>query len=79
MERKDSILKGIFVVIGVVVSISAVIAVLYHIFTKFFKISLECDCDNCDAEDCDGCENCDDCSFEDCDIFGKDPDAEPVE
>ena len=54
-------LKTLFIVVGAVVTISAVVITLYSIFKKFFKISFECntgnvydsfggDCDNCEPE-----------------------------
>ena len=78
MNNKSSFFKGLFITVGVVVSVAAVVAVLYRIFTKYFKITL--DCGDCHGDcDCDCCPDSDDCAFDDCDIFGNDPDAEPVD
>lgn len=46
-------LKTIFVIIGAVVSIAALVAVLYTVFKKYFQVSFECDGDCCDCgEEC---------------------------
>jgi len=60
-------LKALFIVVGAVVTITAIAVTLYNIFKKYFKISFECNTGN--AYDCfDGA--CDDCepevSFCDC-------------
>ena len=49
MEKK---FKGIFLAIGVFVSLAALAAVAYAIFKKYFKVTFECDGDCCDCEDC---------------------------
>ena len=41
-EKKSEGLKALFVSIGVVATIGAFLAILYGIFRKFFKISIEC-------------------------------------
>lgn len=63
-------LRALFVIVGAVVTIGAVVAVLYSLFKKYFKITFETGSDDCDCfgEDC-TCEpvcycGCDD---EDCD------------
>lgn len=49
--KKESTLKGIFVVIGALVSIAALVVVVYTVFKKYFKVTFECDgCDCCDDE-----------------------------
>jgi len=48
MEKK---FKGIFLAIGVIVSLAALAAVAYAIFKKYFKVTFECDGDCCDCED----------------------------
>ncbi len=48
MEKK---FKGIFLAIGVFVSLAALAAVAYAIFKKYFKVTFECDGDCCDCED----------------------------
>ncbi len=42
-------LKALFVVVGAIVTVSAILAVLYNVFKKYFKITVECDgdCDEC--------------------------------
>lgn len=70
MENKKKLadgLKALFIVVGAVVTIAAVLITLYNIFKKYFKISFECNTGN--VYDCfDGA--CDDCepeiSFCDC-------------
>ena len=66
-------LKALFIVVGAIVTIGAVIAVLYNVFKKYFKISVECgddddedyfdDFDEFDPidvpDECKGCEGCD--------------------
>lgn len=51
--KKESTLKTIFVVIGALVSLAALVVVVYTVFKKYFKVTFECggDCDCCD-EDC---------------------------
>ena len=44
-------LKVIFIIIGAVVSIGALVAVVYTVFKKYFKVTFECDGDCCDCED----------------------------
>ncbi len=46
------VLKVIFIVIGVVVSLAALAAVAYTIFKKYFQITFECDGDCCDCDNC---------------------------
>ena len=51
MENKNT-LKTFFIIVGAVVSIGAIIAVLYTVFKKYFKVTFECD--DCDCDCCDG-------------------------
>lgn len=51
-------LKVVFIIIGAIVSIGALVAVAYTVFKKYFQVTFDCD-DCCDCEDC-FCE-CDDC------------------
>ena len=39
-------LKTLFIIVGAVVTVSAVVITLYNIFKKFFKISFECNTGN---------------------------------
>jgi len=61
-NKKCCSLKTFFIIIGAVVSIGALIAVLYTVFKKYFKITFECDgdCDCCEEE----CFECDEGSYE---------------
>ena len=52
MKKNNDILKAIFIIIGVVVSVGALVAVVYTVFKKYFKITFECDGDCCDCDDC---------------------------
>ena len=69
-------LKALFIVVGAIVTIGAVIAVLYNVFKKYFKISVECgddddedyfdDFDEFDPIDVpDECKSCGACDAED--------------
>lgn len=52
-QKKDNILKIVAITSTVVLSVIAIGAILYKLFTKYFKITFECD-NNC--EDCvEGC------------------------
>lgn len=48
MENKkcQDWLKTLFIVVGAIVTVSAVVITLYSIFKKFFKISFECNTGN---------------------------------
>lgn len=46
------VLKVIFVIIGAVVSIGALVAVAYTVFKKYFQVTFECDGDCGDCDDC---------------------------
>ncbi len=59
MEKKCCSLKTLFTIIGALVSIAAVLVVLYTICKKYFKITFECD------GNCEGCDGCDEECFED--------------
>lgn len=72
-KNKKSSLTTFFVIIGAIVSIGAILVMLYTFFKKYFKISFECDGDGdteCFEDECFGsedenyepiccCENCD--------------------
>ncbi|MBQ4354331.1 MAG: hypothetical protein IJC71_05495 [Clostridia bacterium] len=45
-------LKVIFVIIGALVSIGALVAVCYTVFKKYFQVTFECDGDCCDCDEC---------------------------
>lgn len=51
-NENTSLLKGIFVAIGALVSIAALAVVVYTVFKKYFKVTFECDgcCDACEDE-----------------------------
>ena len=61
-EKRTDALRVIFIIVGVVVSIGALVAVAYTLFKKYFKVTFECDGDCCDC-DCDDCMH--DCEDED--------------
>lgn len=46
MEKKRSSLSTFFIIIGAIVSIGAVLVMLYTFFKKYFKITFECDGDD---------------------------------
>ncbi len=56
MEKRNDALKVIFTIIGVIVSVGALLAVAYALFKKHFKVTFDCDgdCCDCDCEDCFG-------------------------
>ena len=63
--KNNNLLKAIFVTIGVLVSVGALVAVVYTVFKKYFQVTFECDGDCCDCgddccEDCDACDSCED-------------------
>ena len=63
-NKKCCSLKTIFMIIGAIVSIAAVIVVAYTIFKKYFKITFDCD------GNCENCDGCDEESFEeDCENY----------
>ena len=90
-EKKISIIKVVAITSTVVLSVLAIGAVLYKLFSKYFKITFECDsnCEDCvegcccdEAEDvlCDcgcGCE-CEDEAEDEADVTVETEDA-PVE
>ena len=53
MFKKDdssSILKGILIAVGAIVTIAGIAAVLYALFKKYFRITFECgDCESCES------------------------------
>ena len=58
-KKGSDTLKGLFVIVGAIVTIGAVLAVLYGLFKKYFKVTFEYDtdsCDDCFDDDCDNCE-----------------------
>ena len=57
-KKGSDALKGLFIVVGAIVTIGAVVAVLYGLFKKYFKLTFETgadDCCDCFGDDC-GCE-----------------------
>ena len=56
-KRYSDGLKALFIVVGAIVTIGAVVAVLYSLFKKYFKITFETggDCCDCFGDD-DNCE-----------------------
>ncbi len=49
-------LRALFIIVGAVVTIGGIIALLYSLFKKYFKITFETgsdDCCDCFGEDCD--------------------------
>ncbi|MBO5111720.1 MAG: hypothetical protein J6D21_13515 [Clostridia bacterium] len=60
-NKKDSILKIVAITSTVVLAVLAIGAILYKLFTKYFKITFECDnnCDECVEGCCDGEVLCD--------------------
>lgn len=51
-KNTGEVLKIIFVIIGAVVSIGALVAVAYTVFKKYFQVTFECDGDCGDCDDC---------------------------
>lgn len=50
--KNFSVLRAVFITIGVIVTILAALLVIYKVFKKYFRITLECgDCSICD-DDC---------------------------
>lgn len=62
-NKKCCSLKTFFVIIGAVVSIGALIVVLYTVCKKYFKITFDCD------GECEGCDGCEECFEEDCETY----------
>ena len=50
MEKRNDALKVIFTIIGVIVSVGALLAVAYALFKKHFKVTFDCDGDCCDCD-----------------------------
>lgn len=69
-KRCSDALKALFIVVGAIVTIGAVVAVLYSLFKKYFKITFETGADDCC--DCFG----DDCSCEPICYCGDDDDLD---
>ncbi len=68
MEKgKRSSLTTFFIIIGAVVSVGAILVMLYTFFKKYFKISLECNDDSDDTE-----------CFDDEDFGDEDGSYEPI-
>ncbi|MCQ2456997.1 MAG: hypothetical protein MJ096_06550, partial [Clostridia bacterium] len=65
-EKKCGGLKTLFIVIGAVVTVAAVLGVLYSLFKKYFKITFECEDGCCDCFD-------DECSCEPVCCCGDEP------
>jgi len=58
-KRYSDGLKALFIIVGAIVTIGAVLAVLYSLFKKYFKITFETgadDCCDCFGDDCGSCE-----------------------
>ena len=51
MENKNA-LKTFFIIVGALVSITAIAAVLYTVFKKYFTVTFECDDCDCCGEEC---------------------------
>jgi len=69
-KRYSDGLKALFIVVGAIVTIGAVVAVLYSLFKKYFKITFETgadDCCDCFGDDC-GCEPICYCGDDDADF-----------
>lgn len=50
--NKASVLRAIFITVGVIVTVLTTLVVLYKVFKKYFRITLECgDCSICE-DDC---------------------------
>lgn len=62
-------LKALFVIVGAIVTIGTIAVVLYNVFKKYFKITIECENDDddcfddfdeydpvCSPEDCASCD-----------------------
>ena len=63
-EKRTSVLKIVLISVAVAIAIVGIIALLYFLFKKYFKVSIDCgDCDGCE-ESCFG-ENFDPLSDED--------------
>ena len=51
-SNKASVLRAIFITVGVIVTVLTTLVVLYKVFKKYFRITLECgDCSICE-DDC---------------------------
>ena len=72
-------LKALFVIVGAIVTIGAIAMVLYNVFKKYFKITVECE--DGDEEDCfDDFDEYDPvCSPEDCASCEKKEDEDEEE
>ena len=78
-DKKKDVVKGLLIFSGVLLSIAGALTVLYKVFTKHFKISIEMCPDEDDDEECscDECRKSDDIEF---DITSDDaPEEEPAE
>ena len=48
-EKRTSVLKIILISVAVAIAIVGIIALLYFLFKKYFKVSIDCgDCDDCE-------------------------------
>ena len=63
-ENRDGLLKTLFVVIGALVSIAALIALAYTLFKKYFQVTFECEGDGGIEDDGDPFAENDDMPFE---------------
>lgn len=50
-EKRTSVFKIILISVTVAIAVVGVVAVLYRLFKKYFKITIDCgDCDECTGE-----------------------------
>ena len=60
-DNKNGIIQGLLIFSGVILSIAGALAVLFKVFTKHFKVSIEMCPDEDDDEEC----SCDECGKSD--------------
>lgn len=64
-DKKKDVVKGLLIFSGVILSIAGALAVLFKVFTKHFKVSVEmCPDDDDDECPCDECRKSDDIEFD---------------
>lgn len=51
-EKKTGVLRTIFIIVGIVVTLAAAALVVYKVFKKYFKITFECGDANICEDDC---------------------------
>ncbi len=50
-EKNFSVLRTVLIIAGIVVVLMTAMVVLYKVFKKYFRVTLECgDCDICDGD-----------------------------